>query len=67
MAKYWKSVKINILLGYIALVLIGSIAVWIIYSEAIKLTDNQVDINPVSGKTLIVNSILTNLYEFQQL
>jgi signal transduction histidine kinase len=67
MAKYWKSVKINILSGYITLVLIGSITVWIIYNETIKLSDNQVDINPVSEKFLIVNSILTNLYEAEGL
>ncbi|SHJ94049.1 hypothetical protein SAMN05444280_1423 [Tangfeifania diversioriginum] len=67
MAKNWKSVKINILSGYIALVLIGSVTVWIIYSETIKLSDNQVDINPVTEKILSVNSILTNLYEAEGL
>lgn len=67
MAKHWKSIKLNILAGYFALVLIATATVWIIYSETIKLTDNEVDISPVRDKIFIINSILTNLYDAEGL
>lgn len=67
MAKSWKTVKINILMGYLTLVFIGSIAVWIIYNDTIELTENRVDINPATENILIVNSILTHLYEAEGL
>lgn len=67
MAKRLKSVKINIFLGYITLVIIASATVWLIYNETLELYKNQVDISPVNDKILITNSILTNLYEAEGL
>lgn len=67
MAKRLKSVKINIFLGYITLVIIASVTVWLIYNETLELYKNQVDISPVNDKILITNSILTNLYEAEGL
>jgi signal transduction histidine kinase/CheY-like chemotaxis protein len=62
-----KSVKIYILLGYFTLIIIASITIWVIYNETVDLYKNQVDINPVSDKIFIANSILTNLYEAEGL
>jgi signal transduction histidine kinase/CheY-like chemotaxis protein len=62
-----KSVKVYILLGYFTLIIIAAITVWVIYNETVDLYKNQVDINPVSDKIFIANSILTNLYEAEGL
>lgn len=62
-----KSVKVYILLSYITLIVIAAITVWVIYNETVDLYKNQVDINPVSDKIFIANSILTNLYEAEGL
>lgn len=63
MDKFGKSVKTNVFLGYLSLVLIAAITVWAMYSEMIKLTENRVDIQPVNTKIFLVNSVLTNLYQ----
>jgi len=55
------------LLGYFTLIIIAAITVWVIYNETVDLYKNQVDINPVSDKIFIANSILTNLYEAEGL
>ncbi len=62
-----KSVKVYILLGYFTLIIIAAITIWVIYNETVDLYKNQVDINPVSDKIFIANSILTNLYEAEGL
>ncbi len=67
MAKIFKSVKAYILLGYITLIMIASVTVWVIYDETLDLYENQVDMNPVNNKILLTNSILTNLYEAEGL
>ncbi len=67
MAKLLKSVKVYILLGYITLIIIASVTVWVIYDETLDLYANQIDINPVSDKMLLANSILTGLYEAEGL
>src|SRR5690554_3568931 len=67
MVKLLKSVKVYILLGYLFLIVIASVIVWIIYNESLDLYDNQVDMNPVSEKIFLANSILTNLYEAENL
>lgn len=67
MAKILKSVKAYILLGYITLILIASVTVWVIYNETLDLYDNQVDMNPVSERIFLANSILMNLYEAENL
>ncbi len=67
MAKLLKSIKVHILFGYITLIAIASVAVWLIYDETLELYDNQVDINPASEKIFLANSILTNLYEAEGL
>ncbi len=67
MAKIFKSIKVHILFGYITLIAIASVAVWLVYDETLELYDNQVDINPVSEKIFLANSILTNLYEAEGL
>ncbi len=63
MDKTGKSVKTNILLGYISFILIAAVTVGAIYSEGIKLTRNRVDIKPVNDKISLVNAVLTNLYQ----
>ena len=63
MDKTGKSVKINILLGYISFILIAAVMVGVIYNEVIKLTQNRVDIKPVNDKISLVNAALTNLYQ----
>ena len=67
MVKLLKSVKVYILLGYITLIGIASVTVWIIYDETLDLYDNQVDMNPVSERIFLANSILMNLYEAENL
>lgn len=67
MVKPLKSVKVYILLGYITLILIAAVTVWAVYNETIKLYDNQVNINPVSDKIFLANSIITDLYEAESL
>jgi len=67
MAKFGKSVKTNILLGYIALIAIASATIGLIYNETLALYKNQVDFSPVTNKILITNTILTNLYEAEGL
>lgn len=67
MTKFGKSVKTNILLGYIALIAIASATIGLIYNETLALYKNQVDFSPVTHKILITNSILTNLYEAEGL
>lgn len=67
MAKLWESVKINVFLGYITLIIISSITIWVIYSETLELSESKVDLNPVNNKILFANSILTNLYQVESL
>jgi CHASE3 domain sensor protein len=67
MAKLLKSVKLYILFGYFTLILIASVTVWVIYNETLELYDNQIDLNPVSNKIFLANSILTDLYEAENL
>jgi signal transduction histidine kinase/DNA-binding response OmpR family regulator len=67
MVKLLKSVKVYILFGYITLAMIASVTVWVIYSETLELYENQIDMNPVSNRVFIANSILTNLYEAEGL
>ncbi len=67
MAKILRSVKVYILLGYITLIMIASVTVWVIYDETLELYDNQVDLNPVNNKIFLTNSILTSLYEAEGL
>ncbi len=67
MAKRWKSVKTNILLGYFTLIVIASVTIWVIFNETLAISESQVDMNPVNDKILITNSILTDLYEAEGL
>ena len=67
MLNFLKSVKFYILLGYLTLICIASVTVWIIYNETLDLYANQVDMNPVSEKIILANSILMNLYEAENL
>ena len=63
MDKTGKSVKTNIVLGYISFILIAVVMVGLIYSEVIKMTQNRVDLQPVNAKMSLVNAALTNLYQ----
>src|SRR5690554_5257706 len=47
--------------------MIASVTVWVIYDETLNLYDNQIDMNPVSDKIFLANSILTGLYEAENL
>ncbi|HZH72329.1 MAG TPA: hypothetical protein VFD91_07540, partial [Mariniphaga sp.] len=67
MINFLKSVKFYILLGYLTLICIASVTVWLIYNETLDLYANQVDMNPVSEKIILANSILMNLYEAENL
>ncbi len=67
MKRFISSVKIKVLLGYFTLVILGSLMIWVTYSEIKHYTGEEVDLNPVNNKFIYINNILTNLYEAEGL
>lgn len=67
MKKYKESVKIKVFLGYITLVVLASLVVWVIYSEILQNSDEKIDLSPTTNKFISINAILTNLYQAEGL
>jgi len=61
------SVKTKVFLGYFTLIILASFTVWIIYSEILNHTGQQVDLTPANRKIMYINTILTNLYQAEGL
>jgi signal transduction histidine kinase/DNA-binding NarL/FixJ family response regulator len=62
-----ESVKIKVFLGYLTLVILASLTVWVIYSEIQQNSGEKVDFNPANNKFIYINNILTNLYQAEGL
>ena len=60
-------VKIKVFLGYITLIVLASLIVWVIYSEIVQSSDEWAEVNPANNKFLYINTILTNLYHAESL
>lgn len=67
MKKYRESVKVKVFLGYITLVVLASLVVWVIYSEILQNSDERIDLSPSTNKFISINAILTNLYQAEGL
>lgn len=67
MKNFNESVKIKVFLGYITLVVLASLVIWVIYSEILQNSEDKVDFNPSTNKFISINSILTNLYQAEGL
>jgi signal transduction histidine kinase/CheY-like chemotaxis protein len=63
MINFKESVKTKVFLGYITLVVLASLLIWVIYSEVLQNSTNKVDLDPATNKFVYVNTILTNLYQ----
>ncbi len=61
------SIKAKILLGYFLLFIISSIIIYVIYTETVKYSRKNSDLNPLDQKVFLVNNILTNLYQAEGL
>ena len=59
-------VKTKVFLGYVVLVVISALIVWIFYSEYLK-KGAKVEADPVNEKVMLFSSILTNLYQSESL
>jgi len=62
-----KAVKVKVFLGYFTLVLLGSLIIWVIYSEILYNSREKADLNPANNKFIYINTILTNLYQAEGL
>lgn len=60
-------VKIKVFLGYLTLIILASLIIWIIYSEILQSSVEKADVNPTNNKFLYINNILTNLYQAEGL
>jgi len=61
------NVKLKVFLGYITLVILASLTVWIIYSEILTDQLQNADTTPANRKIMYINTILTNLYQSEAL
>ncbi|HET6559083.1 MAG TPA: hybrid sensor histidine kinase/response regulator [Prolixibacteraceae bacterium] len=62
-----ESVKVKVFMGYLTLVVLASLIVWVAYSKVLKNSVNEADMSPVNNKFLYINNILTNLYQAEGL
>ena len=60
-------VKIKVFLGYLTLVVLASLIIWVIYSEILQTSVQKAGGNPANNKFLYLNNILTNLYQAEGL
>lgn len=67
MKNFLESVKVKVFLGYITLVVLASLIIWVIYSEILQFSGYKVDFDPSNNKFIYVNTILTNLYQAEGL
>jgi len=61
------SVKIKVFLGYITLIILASLVIWVIYTEILQNSGEKVDFRPSDNKIHYINNILTNLYQAEGL
>jgi signal transduction histidine kinase/DNA-binding NarL/FixJ family response regulator len=61
------NVKTKVFLGYITLIMLASLIVWIIYSEILTSLAPGTDLTPANKKIMYINTILTNLYQSEGL
>jgi len=61
------SVKIKVSLGYLTLVILASLIIWVSYSEIRQYSGEEIDFNPANNKFIYINTILTNLYHAEGL
>ena len=61
------NVKTKVFLGYITLIVLASLTVWIIYSEILTDPAQNTDMTPANKKIMYINTILTNLYQSEGL
>ena len=61
------SVKVKVSLGYLTLVILTSLIIWVSYSEIRQYSGEEVDFNPANNKFIYINTILTNLYQAEGL
>jgi signal transduction histidine kinase/CheY-like chemotaxis protein len=62
-----ENVKTKVFLGYVTLIVLASLTVWIIYSEILTDPFQNADITPANKKFMYINTILTNLYQSEGL
>ena len=67
MKKFKDSVKIKVFMGYFTLVILASLIIWVIFSEVIQYSRDEIDLNPSNNKFIYINDILTNLYQAEGL
>jgi hypothetical protein len=67
MRKPWETVKIKILSGYVLVIGVFAITVWLIYSEFFVYVENQTKINSLNNKIIYFNTLLANLYQVETL
>lgn len=60
-------VKVKVFLGYLTLIVLASLIVWVIYSEILQNSGEKVDFNPANNKIIYINSMVTNLYQAEGL
>ncbi len=61
------NVKTKVFLGYLVLIALSSLIVWIIYSELPGDSTREADQPQLNEKIIYINSILTNLYQLESL
>lgn len=54
-------------MGYLTLVVLTSLIVWVVYSKVLNTLPNDAEFNPANNKFLYINNILTNLYQAEGL
>lgn len=60
-------VKVKVFMGYLTLVILTSLIVWVVYSKVLNALPNDAEFNPANNKFLYINNILTNLYQAEGL
>ena len=60
-------VKLKVFLGYLVLIILSTLIIWVIYSEYIKSERKKYDSNQINEKIMLINSILANLYQSESL
>ena len=67
MKHFFESVKLKVFLGYVTLIVLASLIIWVIYSEILRNSGDKLDFNPANHKLIYINNILTNLYQAEGL
>lgn len=67
MKEFQDSVKIKVFFGYLTLIALASLIIWVIYSEILQNSGGKADFNPATNKIIYINSVVTNLYQAEGL